>query len=263
MVLVSRRTKLVFEWTPRSGVAPGLLGVSLRLRSEQTIERGIATGRCWIFVAVTHEEGLTEARAGDRWIPLESRRVFLIPPSSYLRLRLTEVRLDAMGILGRCRLSPALTACPVAAALDRAAPVPRDLGGIEASLRFGLRLDPDAGVHPLARKARAHLQNVRFSPRPVHDVARALRVSPETVTRIFSAAYGMSPKAYAHRLRVSDAVVALLAGQDVLSAGLDAGFGHASRFYEIFRRITGATPGAYATLAGQKSRGRARGVRAR
>jgi AraC-like DNA-binding protein len=54
--------------------------------------------------------------------------------------------------------------------------------------------------------------------------------------------------------RVTDAVLSLLTGSAPLGAGFDAGFGHASRFYEVFRKLTGNTPGDYASIARQKPR---------
>jgi methylphosphotriester-DNA--protein-cysteine methyltransferase len=81
-----------------------------------------------------------------------------------------------------------------------------------------------------------------------------MHVAPETVSRAFRRAYCVAPKTYVHGARVSDAVLSLLTGNPALGACFDAGFGHPSRFYEIFRRMTGNTPGQYGSLRDQKSR---------
>jgi len=130
--------------------------------------------------------------------------------------------------------------------------VPDDVAAMARALDGGRPFDPDRGASPLARRARARLCGVAACPRPVEEVARALRVAPETITRSVRAAYGLTPKRYLHLVRVSDAVRALLAGHGVLQSGLDAGFGDASRFYDVFGRVTRTTPGDYAALQNQQ-----------
>jgi hypothetical protein len=62
--LVSRRPDLQFEWALRDGVAPDLVGVRLAIACDGTVERTVATGRFWVFAAVSEESGVTAAGAG-------------------------------------------------------------------------------------------------------------------------------------------------------------------------------------------------------
>jgi AraC-like DNA-binding protein len=189
--------------------------------------------------------------------------VFLIPPRSLLRLRLTDVRLEAHGLAGTAPLPPDLASAPTVRERSPGAAAPARLDEVVSALRGAARFDPDPPADEIAPRARALLVEAADAPRPVQDAARRLGVAPETVSRKFRAAYGLTPKKYLHRLRVSDAVLALLAGRGVLAAGFDAGFGDAGRFYDLFGRATGNTPGQYASLADQKSRGRTAAPRRR
>ncbi len=261
--LVSRRQDLEFEWSLRDGVAPGLVGIRLAIRSRGPVDRVVATGRFWIFAAGVDVGGSTEARAAGRWVALPARRAFLVPPRSLLRLRVTDVRLEAFGLAGTAALPAHLAAVPSVCERGPDAPSPSDLDGVVDALRGAMRIEPDSPADGIAPRARALLVDAAGDRRPVHDAALRLGVAPETVSRSFQAAYGLTPKKYVHRLRVSDAVLGLLAGRGVLAAGFEAGFGDAGRFYDLFGRATGNTPGQYASLADQKSRGRAPAARRR
>jgi hypothetical protein len=115
--IVSQREGLVFERSIPSQNEDGLFRIDQRIESRGTLERSIVTGTFWIFAAVMSETGLTEARAGGKWTALPGRRAFLIPPRSVLRLRLSEVRLDAHGIVGQAPLPNELAKVPRAAGL--------------------------------------------------------------------------------------------------------------------------------------------------
>jgi AraC-like DNA-binding protein len=255
-IVVSRRDGLVFERSA-SAHTPGLFRVDKRIECRGVVERSIVTGHFWIFATVAEETGLTEAFCAHRWLPLPHCRAFMIPPRSVLRLRLSEVRLRACGLVGKLPLPNDLASVPRFSALEPLAPpVPHDLAGITAYLHAATLVDPDEGVGEIAREARRGLYQVLDSVRPVRAVAGKLGVAPETISRAFLCAYGVSPKAYVHGARVSDAVLRLMTGSGMLGAAFDAGFGHASRFYDIFKRWTGNTPGEYVAEVDQKSRRR-------
>src|SRR5579859_3139399 len=234
--VVSLRDKLVFEWSGLASLPAGRIVVDLRIRCDGVIERPVVTGRHWIFAAVKEEAGTTEAYCGGRWLALPRSRAFFVPPHAMVRLRLKDVELSARGLIGHGSPPPAL-------ASPRSAPFsgefPSDVSAVAAALEDAILLDPDAEIPPLLKRARQRLYGVLDSRSPVRDVACEVGVAPETLSRKFEAAYGIAPKRYVHAVRVTDAVLSLLGGRGVLSAGLEAGFGDASRFYELFRRVTG------------------------
>jgi AraC-like DNA-binding protein len=250
--LVSNRPGLRFQRRVHAA-RNGLVHLEQRIQSRGVIERAIVTGEFWIFAAVTEETGLTEARTEVGFLPWPRRRVFLIPPRSLLRLRLSDVCLASIGVISRVVLPAPLACAPCVAALADGALPPCDLEQICAALAEAVPFDPDAGVSAFAREARQRLHQAVAHPSPVREVARAMRVAPDTVTRLFRSAYCITPKAYVQSARISDAVLSLTTGASVLRAACEAGFNDLSRFYQAFRRLTGNTPGQYAVLHDRKA----------
>jgi AraC family transcriptional regulator of adaptative response/methylated-DNA-[protein]-cysteine methyltransferase len=79
----------------------------------------------------------------------------------------------------------------------------------------------------------------------IADVARALKVSPSKLSRLFARHAGLTPKKYAVARRF-DAFKRESRSTGVVEAQFAAGFGSASRLYESARGYLGMTPGAYA-----------------
>src|SRR5690606_33513494 len=76
-------------------------------------------------------------------------------------------------------------------------------------------------------------------------LANRIGQSPSRFRRRFKAAFGVSPKAYQDAVRLRHFKAALKAGADVTGAIHAAGFGSASRVYEVPARSLGMTPGVY------------------
>jgi AraC-like DNA-binding protein len=251
--VLSRRRDVDFHWSLWPGARGGLTGVRVRLDSRGVIERAVATGRFWLFAAVLSESGTTEAALATGWTRLPARRAFFVPPRSLIRLRLSDVALEAVGLVGTAPLASDRLVVPCVAELPAGASAPVDLEGIRASLVNAVRLDPDGGVSPFAVQTRGQLLDRVASPRAVADSARAMGVAPDTLSRRFHEAYGIGPKSYILSVRVSDAALALLAGRRILAAAFEAGFRDTARFYRNFARKTGTTPGRYASLHDRKT----------
>jgi AraC-like DNA-binding protein len=83
----------------------------------------------------------------------------------------------------------------------------------------------------------------------IADLAQAAGVSSTQVIRAFSAATGMPPHSYLVSLRVERAKGLLRAGTSPAAAALDVGFSDQSQLTRHFKRLTGATPGRFATEA--------------
>lgn len=77
------------------------------------------------------------------------------------------------------------------------------------------------------------------------ELGKAAHISPTHLQRLFAAAYGLSPRAYAEARRVALLKTGLKQGADVTDAIYGAGFGAPSRVYEKADRWLGMTPADY------------------
>lgn len=83
-------------------------------------------------------------------------------------------------------------------------------------------------------------------PLTVLDLAKTAGLHPDYANRLFKRNVGISLWEFVLQVRVARAQHLLAdAGQTVLGAGLASGFGSASRFHAVFRRIAGVTPHRY------------------
>lgn len=80
---------------------------------------------------------------------------------------------------------------------------------------------------------------------PLARLADQAGMSPTHFQRAFKAALGVSPRDYQAAQRLTRFKLALREGEGVLEAGLDAGYGSTSRFYEAADGSLGMTPSAY------------------
>ncbi len=77
------------------------------------------------------------------------------------------------------------------------------------------------------------------------ELAAAAGLSPHHFHRVFKAATGVTPRAYAAAHRTRTVHERLAAGGSVTEAIYDAGFSSSGRFYEAAGAMLGMTPGAY------------------
>jgi AraC-like DNA-binding protein len=101
------------------------------------------------------------------------------------------------------------------------------LQALEAEMIAGIAVDE--GLPTCIVRARHHLHELLAHPAPVREAARRAGVTGDTLTRQFRAAYSLTPKAYCHRARLSDAVLHLSAGVNILETVLQCGFNDLSR----------------------------------
>ena len=121
------------------------------------------------------------------------------------------------------------------------APGDAEKGGFRACRRCR----PNRTEPSLADRARALIDAAGGSDVPLARLASDLGVSPAHLQRTFSRAQGMSPRAYAERVRGERMRRSLREGRQVSSATYDAGFNSSSRAYASSARTLGMTPGSY------------------
>lgn len=100
---------------------------------------------------------------------------------------------------------------------------------------------------PLARRLRRVLDERFTESFTIAEVAAELTVRPSQLARAFSQTYGLAPHQYVLSRRVDLARRLLVDGAPAASAAAQAGFFDQAHLTRHFRRILGATPGAFAT----------------
>jgi len=113
-----------------------------------------------------------------------------------------------------------------------------------AGFRPCRRCQPSSDAPDLVARAREVLEREEQAP-SLEALAAQLGVSAGHLQRTFRAATGLSPRAYAERLRSERLRRSLQHGTTVSRAIFDAGFGSASQAYSTATRHLGMTPGTY------------------
>lgn len=99
----------------------------------------------------------------------------------------------------------------------------------------------------LAQEAAEHIKAHVDEPErtALAALGAAFGYDPQHVQRVFKDVLGLTPKQYAEALKARQFKEALREGSPVLDAGLNAGYGSATRTYENGARALGMTPVAY------------------
>lgn len=82
----------------------------------------------------------------------------------------------------------------------------------------------------------------------IADLARQAGASHAALTRRFTRRFGEPPRAYAERLRLREACLALAQGATAAAVAQQVGFDDATHFGRAFRRRLGLAPGAWRSL---------------
>ncbi|MCA0939845.1 helix-turn-helix transcriptional regulator [Salipiger pacificus] len=89
------------------------------------------------------------------------------------------------------------------------------------------------------------LRDAPADPRSTAQLARAFGMSERTLVRRCTQELGMSLSEWRQRVRVVRGISLLQDGASVESVALDLGYGTASAFIAMFRRITGSSPARF------------------
>jgi len=118
-----------------------------------------------------------------------------------------------------------------------------------AGFRACMRCNPDAmdsgTSHALAVERVCRLLEASDQPMSLEHMALEANLSPHHFHRVFKAITGVTPKAYAVRVRSQRVQIALNRAERVTGAIHDAGFNSSSRFYERAHETLGMTPSQY------------------
>jgi AraC-like DNA-binding protein/quercetin dioxygenase-like cupin family protein len=86
-------------------------------------------------------------------------------------------------------------------------------------------------------------------PWPLPALAARVHTSERTLARLFHAEFGLTYPGWRANARIHRAMVELAGGASVTGTALACGWSTASAFIDVFRRVTGQTPGAYRDAA--------------
>ncbi len=95
------------------------------------------------------------------------------------------------------------------------------------------------------KKISAALQKNPSDGRSLSEWADIAGGCTRTLERLFRKETGLTFAQWRRQLRIQNAIVRLHLGQSVTSVAYDAGYENTSSFIEMFRRVTGRTPGQF------------------
>jgi AraC-like DNA-binding protein len=102
----------------------------------------------------------------------------------------------------------------------------------------------------LVKRAIAYLHQNYDRPLSRGEIAQAIGVSEDYLSRIFRQELGLSPWDYLHRYRIKQAKELLTrTNASVIDVALQVGFNDRSYFSRVFRELAGVSPGEYRKLA--------------
>jgi AraC-like DNA-binding protein len=98
---------------------------------------------------------------------------------------------------------------------------------------------------PRLKRICAVLQKDPSDGRSLAEWADVAGGCTRTLERLFRKETGLTFAQWRRQLRLHDAIIRLHRGQPVTSVAFDAGYDNTSSFIEMFRRVTGRTPGQF------------------
>ncbi len=124
--------------------------------------------------------------------------------------------------------------------------------GLLARLHQAGVTEPIPADDPMLKRLRQLMEVERLSLDPslsLASLAKALKASPQHVSKLINAGIGVSFNDYVNRLRIEEVQRRLSlpdgASRKIGQLGFDCGFNSSSVFYAAFRKFTGKTPSEY------------------
>ncbi len=140
--------------------------------------------------------------------------------------------------------------CPARAARPEnmaffASPAEAAAAGFRPCKRCKPQGEPSDAVADRVRAVADYIDARAGEPLPLQRLATVAGVSPFHLQRMFKAAMGITPREYQAAKRLDAFKSSLRAGESVLGAVFEAGYGSTSRAYEQVDGALGMTPSAY------------------
>jgi AraC-like DNA-binding protein len=210
-------------------VADGVVRIEQRTRVRRPEVGTDVSGPSCIYARVEVSRGSVSYLQGAERIPAPKRFAVFLPPFTVVQALLEGADVTSVGFAFRAPTSLALPRDPLL--LPPEGPVV----DISRCLRPA----------PLAARVKSVIDMEYATPLEIGRIAKRLRVSPATLSRVFRSAYGLPPVQYRHHVRIVDALTRLAEGEVPTRVFQDVGFDDLSRFYKLFKQVACSAPGAY------------------
>lgn len=221
------------------------------LELEGLVTMPIITCAAWLLELYELRSGeLFFISSKERVSPATKRFGVFYPPFSITQPAFTNLKGRLIGIAATEALPPEFRATPIVfEAASIKAPGSSDQA-IEilyaGDNRQSIALSPDASL--LSLKAKRFIDENHLAYPSIARIAQRLGVSHAHLSRQFKGDFGMSPSDYLRKLRVADAPLRLVRGEEIINVSMDVGYNDLSRFYKQFRKTTNTSPGACKTM---------------
>lgn len=206
-----------------------------------------AFGPSWILGLAHVEANQVAVSRKGGFVHFEGLLAFFMPPYTIVKWHLHPGRLQWIGYMSERPLPPGLPQEAVCFRwTEKSLPVSvEQIHRILSKKRNYVSIEKIEKASALASKAKKAIDRSYMEDLRISEMAQNLRCSRVVMGRAFKEAYGIAPVEYRNHLRIFHSLRLLRQGQDVASAGHDAGFGHISRYNRQFRKHLLTNPREY------------------
>lgn len=228
-------------------LAPDLLFMKRHqtFRREQHIVDTFAS--FWFLGFPSKLDCTVAIRDGAEFRPLRENELVFIPPFTLVEWKVSPGELQWDAYFSDTALPGDLPREPSLVSVESPDGISDTRSAMQLLREARLRpLEQQRVPSALARRAKDLIDANFACDTKISDIAKTLRTSRVSLHSTFTRAYGLTPVAYRHRLRVFDSFRNLNRGQSVTESLLAAGFNQPAQYIEHFREYLQTTPMAYA-----------------
>lgn len=221
----------------------GLTWIEEEMEVDGVLSGAFATGPGWIFELHTIAAGAVSYAQDGATRPIGGPRFGLLyAPYSVTELRFENVRTRWVGVTGQSTAGGESLVIDVAAEARPATLA--ELLAVLAERRGARSVERCTRPTPAVRKAKATLDAAYRSTPSIASLASRLGISQPHLSREFKRELGMTPMAYRHALRASEAAGRLSQGESNVDLAGQCSFEDLGGFYKSFLKALHASPGA-------------------
>jgi AraC-like DNA-binding protein len=259
MLLTTLSAATIADWEAETGPSP-IHGLGLELESGGTIE----VHRHHRGQIMTAPAGVVTVRTGGRSFVVAGKKGVWVPEGApHEVIASTEVKMRNLQISRSLAPHLPMSVSPITvsslfgellrsavegnqwfASGSREAKV-LDLLVLEFSPADDLVFTVPEPRDARLRKICAALQKNPSDNKSLAEWADTAGGCTRTLERLFKKETGLTFAQWRRQIRIQDAIIRLHRGQSVTSVAYDAGYENTSSFIEMFRRVTGRTPGQF------------------